>query len=73
MLTNSQSCADVEAIAIKKANLGPSAAVTNIRRKTFDSYDLMILVAGANGNKEITVTKRMLDRHQAAAKTAVAA
>ena len=73
MLTNSQSCTDVEAIAIKKAGLGHGATVASLRRRTYDSHDLVILVTSAKGNKEITVTKRMLTRHQAAAKAAVAA
>ncbi len=72
MLTNSQSCTDVETIAIEKANLGAGATVASLRRKTYDSHDLVILVTSAQGNIEITVTRRMLARHQAAAKAAIA-
>jgi hypothetical protein len=73
VLTNSQSCTDVEAVALKKAGLGPDATVASLRRKTYDSHDLTILVTSLQGNKEITVTKRMLTRHQAAVKAVVAA
>lgn len=72
MLTNSQSCTDMETIAIKKANLGAGATVASLRRKTYNSHDLVILVTSAQGNKEVTVTKRMLGRHQAATKAAIA-
>lgn len=73
MLTNTQACTDVEQIALKHANLGHSAKIESLRRKTFNSHDLVILVTNESGHKEVTITKRMLDRHQAAAKKNLAA
>lgn len=62
LIPNSQSSADVEGLAIRKADLGPGATVVSIKRKSHDCHDLVVLVTSASGDKEITVTRRMLAR-----------
>jgi hypothetical protein len=55
-------------LALEKSALGVGAKVVDMRRKTWNSYDLAFVVEGTNGErKDVVVSDAALKRRLAAA------
>ena len=66
-LNNSAACDTANAIALQRAALGEGAKVVEIRRKSWNSYDLAYVVQAADGAcKDVVVTNAALKRRQKA-------
>jgi hypothetical protein len=62
-LNSSAACDTANAMALEKAGLGVGSKVVDMRRKTWNSYDLAFVVQGADGaRKDVVVTDAALKR-----------
>ena len=69
-LNSSAACDTANTMALEKAGLGDGFKVIDMRRKTWNSYDLAFVVQGADGTrKDVVVTDDALKRRLAAATT----
>ena len=60
-LTSTQACKLAEAIALEQSGVGAGAAVIEMRRKAWNSYDLAAVVQSVDGDrKEVVVTNSLL-------------
>lgn len=66
-LTSSQAVDAANAMALEKAGLGDGAEVVDVRRKAWNSDDLVYVVQGADGErKEVVVAHAALMRRLSA-------
>ncbi len=69
-LTNTHACETADAMALVMAKLGDGAKVIELRRKAWDSHDLIYVVQGTNcARKEVVVTHTALKRRLAFSST----
>lgn len=60
-LTNTAACKLADRMAFELAALGDGAKITEMRRRAFDSYDLLYVVVSTSGErKEVIVTNAAL-------------
>jgi hypothetical protein len=66
-LNSTAACDMAKSLALEKSGLGDGAKVVDMRRKTWNSYDLAIVIEGVNGvRKDVYVTDTELKRSLAA-------
>lgn len=62
-LTSTKACETADAMALAKAKLGDGAKIVEMRRKAYNSDDLVYVVQGGDGTrKDVTVTSAALKR-----------
>ena len=69
-LTNTAACKLADRMALELAALGDDAKITEMRRRAYDSYDLLYVVVSARGvRQEVIVTNAALRRRVKAEET----
>ena len=68
VLTSTTACNTADAMALEKSKLAAGAKIVGVRRKAWNSHDLVYVVEGADGvSKDVTVSHAALKRRLSAA------